>query len=549
MSADAWIIDGYVDEPACLGVPPYISPYIRTVAGVLAGRGYRTRYCTIDQVRSDPGFISYFSKSAFIVMIAGVTVPGKYIGGTPATLTEIQQIGLQVRGPEKFIGGPIGFGYSPGGGEKAVLSAIAGFDQLLKGSPAEALHTWFESGIAEGKTDYSLSDIWSVAGSPIIREHPSFPFLMCEIETARGCARAETGGCSFCTEPLYGPPVYRSVGGIVREVEALSKAGARHFRIGRQPDLLSYMARGGEFPVPQPALLEDLFSGIRNAASDLETLHIDNVNPGTIARHPDESREALEVIVKYHTPGDVAAFGMETADPVVVRENNLKAGPEEVMAAIRIVNEVGALRNQGIPELLPGLNFVAGLKGETAGTYERNESFLMGLLQQDLLVRRVNLRQLMAFPGTRAFLDNTLGKYESRFRKFKEFVRNNFDRPMIGRVFPIGTVFRDIIIEISGQVSFGRQMGTYPVLVGIPLDIPCRTVIDAAVVDYGSRSLTALPVPLDINHLPHSALKWLPGVGKGKAGTIAARRPYRSLDEFRKVAGTGPLDKHMIFLP
>jgi radical SAM superfamily enzyme with C-terminal helix-hairpin-helix motif len=35
MSGTAFILDGYVDEPACLGVPPYISPYIRTVAGAL----------------------------------------------------------------------------------------------------------------------------------------------------------------------------------------------------------------------------------------------------------------------------------------------------------------------------------------------------------------------------------------------------------------------------------------------------------------------------------------------------------------------------------
>jgi radical SAM superfamily enzyme with C-terminal helix-hairpin-helix motif len=547
MSADAWIIDGYVDEPACLGVPPYVSPYIRTVAGVLTGRRYRTRYCTIDQVRADPAFFSHFLKSKIVVMIAGVTVPGKYIGGTPATLTEIQQIGLQVRGPEKFIGGPIGFGYSPGGGEKAVLQAIAGFDHLLTGSPAEALDSWFTSGTTAAGTDYSRSDTWSVAGSPIIREHPSFPYLMCEIETARGCARAETGGCSFCTEPLYGPPVYRSPGGIIREVEALSLAGARHFRIGRQPDLLSYMAPGGEFPVPQADILRDLFTGIREAAPGLETLHIDNINPGTIARHPEESSEALRVIVRYHTPGDVAAFGMETADPVVIRENNLKAEPHEVMEAIRIVNEVGAQRDQGIPELLPGLNFVTGLRGETPVTYELNESFLMEILEENLLVRRVNLRQLMAFPGTRAFLDNTLGMYDSRFRKFKEFVRNKFDRPMIGRVFPVGTVFQNIVIEISGPLSFGRQMGTYPVLMGIPLVLPCRTVVDAAVVDYGSRSLTALPVPVDINHLPHSALKWLPGIGKTRTATIAAGRPYRSLEEFRKVAGTGPLDHYMVF--
>jgi len=547
MPAEAWIIDGYVDEPACLGVPPYISPYIRTVAGVLIEHGYNTRYCTIDQVREEPRFFSRFLKSEIVVMITGVTVPGNYIGGTPATLTEIQQIGLQVRGPEKFIGGPIGFGYSPGGGQRAVLQAIAGFDHLLSGSPAESLDSWFTRGIPGAGTDYARSDTWAVTGSPVIREHPSFPFLMCEIETARGCPRAETGGCSFCTEPMYGPPVYRSPEGIKREVMALNCAGARHFRIGRQPDLLSYRACGGEFPVPQADVLRDLFSGIREAAPDLETLHIDNINPGTIARHPDESREALLVLVRYHTPGDVAAFGMETADPIVIRENNLKAGPDEVMEAIRIVNEVGAQRKCGIPELLPGLNFVSGLRGETLRTYDLNESFLTAVLEDNLLVRRVNLRQLMAFPGTRAYEDNTLGIHDSRFRKFKEFVRKNFDRPMIERVFPIGTVFRNIVMEISGPLSFGRQMGTYPVLVGIPLVLPKGSVIDAAVVDYGSRSLTALPVPIDINNLPHSVLKWLPGVGKNKAAAIAAGRPYHSPEEFRNVAGEGPLDRHMVF--
>ena len=54
MSAEAFILDGYVDEPACLGVPPYISPYIRTVAGVLAAHRYAVHYLTIDQLRNDP---------------------------------------------------------------------------------------------------------------------------------------------------------------------------------------------------------------------------------------------------------------------------------------------------------------------------------------------------------------------------------------------------------------------------------------------------------------------------------------------------------------
>ena len=53
MNSEAWIIDGYVDEPACLGVPPYISPYIRTVAGVFLSKDIPVTYHTIDQIRAD----------------------------------------------------------------------------------------------------------------------------------------------------------------------------------------------------------------------------------------------------------------------------------------------------------------------------------------------------------------------------------------------------------------------------------------------------------------------------------------------------------------
>ncbi|MEI6840520.1 MAG: radical SAM protein [Methanomicrobiales archaeon] len=547
MPADAWIIDGYVDEPACLGVPPYISPYVRTIAGVLKEQKFRVHYCTIDQVRADPYLFPSISKAGVMVMIAGVTVPGKYLGGTPATLTEIQQVGLQIRGPKKYIGGPIGFGYSPGGGEKAIIQAISGFDHLLSGSAPEALYSHLTGGRPEGMVNYSLSDKWSILGSDIIKNHPSFPHMMCELETARGCAHQETGGCSFCTEPFYGPPVYRPANGVIDEVGSLYTAGAKHFRLGRQPDLLTYQAGRGEFPAPDPDALRTLFAGIREKAPGLMTLHIDNINPGTIARHPEESHEALSVITRYHTPGDVAAFGMETADPEVIRINNLKASPEEVMDAIRTVNAVGAKRSAGIPELLPGLNFISGLPGETKETFEYNQQFLQEVLQGRCLIRRVNVRQLMPFPGTRAYEGNTLGLYDAKFRAFKEFVRAKFDSPMLERVFPIGTVFRDIIIEVQGPVSFGRQMGSYPILIGIPLSLTPGTVIDAAVVDFGMRSLTALPVPVDINHLPVQALRWLPGVGKKKAAMVAAKRPFVSADAFRAITGMTPLDHLVVY--
>ena len=188
---------------------------------------------------------------------------------------------------------------------------------------------------------------------------------------------------------------------------------------------------------------------------------------------------------------------METADPAVIAANNLKADADEVFRAIEIVNEEGGKRRDNVPELLPGLNFVCGLAGETETTYDLNEQFLDRVLKAGLSVRRVNIRQVMPFEGTPAYTNNTLGKHERRFRQFKEYVRNRIDLPMLQRVFPIGTVLRDVQVEVSGDLSFGRQMGSYPILVGIPLRLPERTVTDAVVVDWGMRSVTALPVPVD----------------------------------------------------
>jgi radical SAM superfamily enzyme with C-terminal helix-hairpin-helix motif len=162
-------------------------------------------------------------------------------------------------------------------------------------------------------------------------------------------------------------------------------------------------------------------------------------------------------------------------------------------------------------------------------------------------VRRVNIRQLMPFEGTRAYRENTLGMYTARFRAFKERVRISFDLPMLKKVFPIGTILRQVVIEEEGQTSFGRQMGSYPILCGIPLRIKKRTVIDVCIVDHGMRSVTALIFPLPVNELPLSALKWIPGITSKKAGTIVAKRPFTTLGEFRSLVGETPLDQLFSF--
>lgn len=533
MTFKAVIIDGYVDEPACLGVPPYISPYVRTVAGVLKEHGYDTDYKTIDTLRLQPMDVVKLREADLVIMIAGVTVPGKYLAGTPATLTEIQQIGFTLQG-KGLLCGPIGFGYSPQGGQKAVKDLSSRWT-LLEGDPASALDSYLFGGEPKGILSYSDFDRWSVLGADIISKHPFFPNVMLELETARGCNRCVSGGCSFCTEPFYGMPRQRDIAGISAEVKALRESGAVHFRLGRQPDLLAYGVSGAEFPKPDADLLRKLFSEIRLAAPDLKTLHIDNVNPGTIARHEEASREALKAIVEGHTSGDIAAFGVESVDPAVISANNLKGSPENIFRAVEIVNEVGGVRKDGIPELLPGLNFISGLAGETKGTFDLNIAFLKKIYDAGLLVRRVNIRQLMPFEGTRAFTKNTLGCHDKEFHAFKESVRRDFDVPMLQRVFPIGTLLRDIIIEISGDVSFGRQMGTYPILIGIPEKLDVGEIVNAVCVSYGARSVTAMRSPIKINELSTSALKWIPGISKKLVPKFIAKGPYASAESLKKV--------------
>lgn len=531
------ILDGYVDEPACLGVPPYMAPYPRYVAGALPGEAL---YFTIDQLRKDASIINVMNKSDLVVTIAGVTVPGKYIGGTPATLPELERYMAGVK-TKKILGGPISmFGPGTEGGKMARhMGASPSFDIVATGDIEAVVHGYITEGLSVDPTLRRTSrDIaeWAVKGARIVPQHPDFPYTMLEMETYRGCFR---GTCSFCTEGFYGRPDFRPADDIIREVGALYAGGARYFRLGRQPDLLTYMSKGDEeFPQPNVEAIERLYRGIRAAAPDLKVLHLDNMNPGTIARHPERSREALKAVVKYHTSGDVAAFGMESADPHVIKQNSLKALPEEVLEAIRIVNEVGGARGaSGLPELLPGLNFVHGLLGETKETFRLNYDFLKSLLDEGLLVRRINIRQVMPFEGTcmGEIGDRIARKHKGVFHAYKEKIRKDIDMEMLRRVVPEGTVMPSVRMELhDAGLTFGRQIATYPILAGVPAILPLKEEYTVKVVGHGFRSITAVPYPLDVNVASPKMLESLPGVGKKRVLAIIRGRPYGNAEEFEE---------------
>ena len=100
-----FLLDGYLDEPSALGVPPYISPHIRYVYGALLSAGLPEEYIdyrTIDQFRTDwDNNIEKLESYDLFIIIAGTTVPGHYLGGRPISLAEIKELGSKVYYPTK----------------------------------------------------------------------------------------------------------------------------------------------------------------------------------------------------------------------------------------------------------------------------------------------------------------------------------------------------------------------------------------------------------------------------------------------------------------
>jgi radical SAM superfamily enzyme with C-terminal helix-hairpin-helix motif len=169
-----------------------------------------------------------------------------------------------------------------------------------------------------------------------------------------------------------------------------------------------------------------------------------------------------------------------------------------------------------MPHVLPGINFLGGLKNETAESYAMNYRFLEKVLDSGLLLRRINIRQVAS---TRKEFKL---KEKREFRRFKEKVRENIDKTMLQRMLPVGTVLKNVYLEFQkGHLVFGRQLGGYPLLVCVPYDMEPEQFIDVAITDYGQRSVTGVEYPFDINHKPLSAVR-------KRAARLVKARPFKS---------------------
>jgi len=515
------IVDGYTDEPSSLGVPPYMAPLPRYIAGAVADAGHDLDHLTIDDRRLGTDRWERALRADVLVVIASAVVPGRYLATMPLSPREASELS-EHPGTTVLAGSCAAMGIrSRGRGPSLTPEDISGiYDHTVSTDPDAFVHGLLAGDPVERRRTIDEWDRWAVKGAGIIGARPDLDHMVVEIEAARGCARYLSGGCSFCIEPMTGEPVFRDPAAVGEEVSALMGAGARHFRLGGA-DIFSYRAKGigdDERPEPDPEAVDALLRAVSSRGPSV--FHLDNADPGIIAAHPGPSRRILGSIVENCTSGNVLSLGLESADPAVARANNLNASADETLEAMRAICEAGSEPGpSGLPSLLPGLNFIMGLRGETKASMEANIGFLTDVMGSGTLVRRINVRQVVWPDGKVSGSKNTF--------RFKAWVRENVDRPMLRRIAPGGRVLRNVYTEVRiGKVVYGRQPASYPLLVGLAYDVPLGRFIDAAVTTHGFRSITAVEHPLDINTAPMGALESVPGIGRKRAARLIRARPF-----------------------
>ncbi len=573
---EGWLVlDGYEDEPAAFGVPNYLGFHIRYICGVLEARGIPYTYMTIDRWRlehkariADSGERAALQRELSdldgAVVLAGAVVPGKYVRGTPISRRELDEFLAVLPSEQPVLAGGWAIkhwrydGWLPLRSNLfcAVQDTDATFDNFLstgkwahKRRTADQWNTWAAAG-AKGKCVTEHPDLRTEDG----RAGP----LTYEVELYQGCVRFKRG-CKFCIEPKKGVPIWREEAAVIAEITSALDEGVRHVRIGGATDIYTYKAEGVvelEYPVPNPEPIAKVLHGLREDER-LEILHVDNGNPSIVAENLEPATEITRTMIETLSDGAVLSFGLESADPTVHEENWLNCDAEQLRTAIRHINEFGRERGErGLPKLLPGLNFIAGLNGETEKSYELNRKLLQSLRSEGLWLRRINIRQVEG-QGFQPIPQDT-------FREFKRQVREEIDHPLLTEMFPLGTTLREVWWEAHGDrirrpeqvlnpeyrnpaihgkagITFGRQIGAYPILVGVPYQIPLETGSDIIITGHGMRSISGVESDLSINTATQAQLAAIPGIGakaawrlistRAKAARKNPAKPFESVEE------------------
>ena len=465
------IVDCYTDEPSGLGVPPFLSVHSRYIAGALNQKNIKYYYLTIDDLRYANGernFRNSFNKriinttlnknsvnkilenSDNIYVVMGCFVKYDYISAEPPSFLEVTKL-LNKYKSKKFLF------YSLGGSEltrenihRIVPRGV--FEEIIFGN---TYNYFINEKQNKFKPNYDKLKSIGINSASILK-HLARPVVI-EIETSTGCNRKP--GCTFCIEGMRGLPLsFRKIDDIVSEIKALYDKGALYFRLGRQPNFYAYMNCN-------PKKIEELFKKIWDYCPNIKTLHIDNVSPHNVNTAIGE--KITEIVAKYTTEGNITPFGIESFDPTIREKCNLNGNLDDIHKSIAIINKYGKERGMnGLPKLLPGINIIFGLDGQTDKTLKYNLENFDKILKSGNWVRRVFVRKLTSPYGEQ--FDKYTEEELNEFKKWSSKIEEKFIIPMLKEVFPIGLEISDLRMEMfKDGNSILRQMATCPIRVVI----------------------------------------------------------------------------------
>jgi radical SAM superfamily enzyme with C-terminal helix-hairpin-helix motif len=336
--------------------------------------------------------------------------------------------------------------------------------QLLRGS-FDAVHTHTvtsENLLASSRNAATYERLASDRGSyaELIAQLGWRP--VAEIELYRGCTRRRF--CSFCNEPVKSPLVnFRDPSDVLAEITGLYAAGVRNFRLGQQTCFFSYLDRDAD-------AIGRLLADIREQCPELDVLHIDNADPLAVASR--KGAKIARLVARYCTEGNCAPMGIESFDPAVIEANALTCTPEVLLRAVANVNEAGAHAGPlGLPVLLPGLNLVYGLPGETHRSHYENLSWLVRILDAGYRCHRINVRQAHLYPGTALSAEHqgVLPPSAEHFDTWKADISYVFDQPMKQRVYPADMIIPGLhSFFVTTRGTWYRRLGSYPIQVVEP---------------------------------------------------------------------------------
>jgi radical SAM superfamily enzyme with C-terminal helix-hairpin-helix motif len=170
-----------------------------------------------------------------------------------------------------------------------------------------------------------------------------------------------------------------------------------------------------------------------------------------------------------------------------------------------------------------------------------NLDLLHEIRREGLLLRRINIRQVEG----EGFQEIP----QEQFNMFKSNVRDTIDGPLLQELFPLGRVLSDVHWEThdgrtrlpahlqeahtaescrgKAGITFGRQIGAYPILIGVEYHIPLESQSDIVVTGHGARSITGVEVGMNIETMSQKQLEAIPGIGEKTAWKLISQRAKR----------------------